>query len=64
MKRRQIVEAAKDLVAHEGAFRVQEMGMELFMGSCPNDDPRFPYRLEIVTEAHVQAERVLKFLYQ
>lgn len=62
MKRREIVKAAKILVAHDGAHKVLEFGMELFLNSCPNDDPRYPYREEIVTEACRQAYRVLDFL--
>lgn len=62
MKRREIVREAKLLIAHDGAFRVLEFGMELFLNSCPSDDPRYPYREKIVEEAGRQADRVLDFL--
>lgn len=62
MGRREIVKAAKQLVAHDGPFRVLEFGSELLNNVCVPDDPRYPHREEILQEACRQAIRVLDFL--
>lgn len=62
MNKREILKEAKRLVAHHGAYGVLDNGMEFFIGSCPSDDPRYPFAEEIVDESYRQAYRVLDFL--
>lgn len=62
MKRREIIQEAKKMVAHSGAFNVLEFGTELFFNYCSTDDPRYPFAEEIVEEACKQSYRVLDFL--
>lgn len=62
MKRTEIIDEAKWLVLLHGPFRVLERGGEAFDSACPPDDPRWPYRTEILAEAVRQARRVYAFL--
>lgn len=72
MKRREVIEKAKDLVLFHGAYTVLEFGTELFWRSHTRADDLYDEDKaggftdadadEVVAEATKQAERVLRFL--
>ena len=62
MKRREIITAAKQMVARHGPSNVLEFGEELFRNYTSADMPEWPHKEEILAEAVTQAWRVYDFL--
>lgn len=58
----EIRQAAKNLVAHNGPWKVLEFAEELIRNTATDTDARWINRDAIILEAHRQAVRVLDFL--